>query len=225
MSKKALMKELSAKFEGYRILGFNESGTRILMLNSDFTPCTYEVRDEDHGVVIPERITPVSLSATYAFNETEKVEVDCGDLLSNMLQEACDKAEVSARECEAAQQDLENCKTQLAAMAERENARRMTACEDAVKARLEDAVKHLCADRSLADDVLADVKAGKYMNSVDADGNWVGDALAVNALLAKVGEAQMKAAQQPSRYAWEGGLVKNSGAGDSLADAIAHISD
>ena len=86
-------------------------------------------------------------------------------------------------------------------------------------------VKHLCADRSLADDVLADVKAGKYMNSVDADGNWVGDALAVNALLAKVGEAQMKAAQQPSRYAWEGGLVKNSGAGDSLADAIAHISD
>ena len=225
LSKKALMKELSAKFEGYRILGFNESGTRILMLNSDFTPCTYEVRDEDHGVVIPERITPVSLSATYAFNETEKVEVDCGDLLSNMLQEACDKAEVSARECEAPQQDLESCKTQLAAMAERENARRMTACEDAVKARLEDAVKHLCADRSLADDVLADVKAGKYMNSVDADGNWVGDALAVNALLAKVGEAQMKAAQQPSRYAWEGGLVKNSGAGDSLADAIAHISD
>ena len=94
-----------------------------------------------------------------------------------------------------------------------------------MKAQLEAAVKHLCADRSLADNVLADVTAGKYMNSVDADGNFIGDQLAVNALLAKVGAAQMKAAQQPSRYAWEGGLVKNSGAGDSLADAIAHISD
>lgn len=225
LSKKTLLKELSKKFEGYHILGFNDSGTKILMLNSDFTPCAYEMREEDHGVVIPERITPVNLSVAYAFNENEKVEVDCSELLYDMTRESAEKAESAAKECETVKAKLSACKAQLAAMTERENARRMKACEDAVTARLEEAVKTLSMDRSLADDVLADVKAGKYMNSVDADGNFIGDQLAVNALTAKIGEAQLKAAQKPIRYAWEGGLVKSSGTGDSLADAIAHISD
>lgn len=225
LSKKTLMKELSKKFEGYHILGFNDSGTHILMLNSDFTPCAYEMREEDHGVVIPERITPVTLSAAYAFNEDEKIEVDCAELLCSMTRESAEKAEAAEKECETAKTELADCKAQLAAMAERENARRMTACEDAVKVRLEEAVKTLSVERSLADDVLADVKAGKYMNSVDADGNFIGDQLAVNALLAKIGDAQIKAAQKPTRYAWEGDLVKNSGTSDPLADAIAHISD
>lgn len=228
LSKKTLLKELSKKFEGYHILGFNDSGTKILMLNSDFTPCAYEFQDADHGVVIPERITPVNLSAVYAFNENEKVEVDCSELLCDMTRESAGKAEAAAKECEAAKTELADCKAQLAAMTERENARRMKSCEDAVTARLEEAVKNLSMDRALADDVLADVKAGKYRNSVDADGNFIGDQLAVSALTAKIGEAQLRAAaeqQKPTRYAWEGGLVKNSGTGDPLADAIAHISD
>lgn len=228
LSKKTLLKELSKKFEGYHILGFNDSGTKILMLNSDFTPCAYEFQDADHGVVIPERITPIILNASYAFNETERVEVDCGDMVAEMTRESAEKAETAAKECEAAKTKLADCKAQLTAMTERENARRMKSCEDAVTARLEEAVQNLSMDRALADDVLADVKAGKYMNSVDADGNFIGDQLAVSALTAKIGEAQLKAAaeqQKPTRYAWEGGLVKNSGTGDSLEDAIAHISD
>ena len=75
-------------------------------------------------------------------------------------------------------------------------------------------------------EVLEDVKAGKYMNCVDADGNFTGDQMAVNALLAKIGEAQMKAAsRQTARYAWETSFTPNSTKGDSLAEAIAHISD
>lgn len=225
LSKKTLMKELASKFEGYRILGVSDSGRHVLLLNKDLVPCTYEFQDADHGVVIPERITPIALNASYAFNETEKVEVDCGDMVSDMTKEACDKAEAAAKECESAKSELADCRAQLAAMTERENTRRMKSCEDAVMARLEEAVKNLSIERSLADDVLADVKAGKYMNSVDADGNFIGDQLAVNALLAKIGDAQMKGAQKPTRYAWEGGLAKNSGTGDPLADAIAHISD
>lgn len=227
LSKKTLLKELNKKFEGYHILGFNDSGTKILMLNSDFTPCAYEFQDADHGVVIPERITPITLNASYAFNETERVEVDCGDMVAEMTRESAEKAETAAKECEAAKTELADCKAQLSAMTERENARRMKSCEDAVTARLEEAVKNLSMDRALADDVLADVKAGKYMNSVDADGNFVGDQLAVSALTAKIGEAQLRSAaeqRKPTRYAWEGGLVKNSGTGDPLADAIARIS-
>lgn len=225
LSKKTLMRELASKFEGYQILGVSSSGHHVLLLNGDLVPCAYEFQDADHGVVIPERITPISLTASYAFNETEKVEVDCGDMAADLTKEACDKAETAARECEAAKTELADCKAQLAAMTEREKARRMKVCEETVSSRLEEAVKNLSIERSLGEDVLADVKAGKYMNSVDTDGNFIGDQLAVNALLAKVGEAQMRAAQQPTRYAWEGGLAKNSGTGDPLADAIAHISD
>lgn len=225
LSKKTLMKELASKFEGYRILGVSDSGNHVLLLNSDMVPCTYDFQDTDHGMVIPERITPIGLSLSCAFNETEKVEVDCTDLLCDMTRECAEKAETAVKECESAKSELADCRQQLAAMTERENARRMKACEDAVKTKLEDAVKNLSLDSTMADDVLADVKGGKYMNSVDADGNFIGDQLAVNALLAKIGDAQMKAARQPTRYAWEGGLVKNSGTGDPLADAIAHISD
>jgi len=195
------------------------------MLNSECAPCIYEFQERDHGVVIPERITTVTLSAVYAFNETDKVEVDCGEMLCDITREACDKAEAAAKECEDAKSELESCKAQMAAMTERENARRMKACEDAVQAKLKDAVKNLSFDSALGDEVLQAVKEGKYMNSVDAEGNFIGDQLAVNALLAKVGEAQMKAAaSKPTRYVWETGSASR-GTGDSLADAIAKISD
>lgn len=230
LSKKNLMKELASKFKGYRILGVSDSGNHVLLLSSDLVPCVYEFQDADHGVVISERIAPITLNASYAFNETEKVEVDCGDMVAEMTKEACEKAEAAAQECEAAKTELADCKAQLAAMAERENARRMKSCEEAVKAQLEEAVSlnGFSVDRALADDVLADVKAGKYMNSVDADGNFIGDTLAVNALKTKICDVQLNAARErhkPTRYAWEGGLVKNSGTGDPLADAIANISD
>lgn len=225
LNKKTLLKELSAKFEGYKILGFTQDGSRVLMLNSEFTPCAYEFQEGDHGVVIPERITPVSLSAVYAFNDTDKVEVDCGDLMSDAVKEACDRAEAAEKDCEAAKSELEGCQAQLAAMTKRENARRMKACEEAVKSRLEDAVKNLSVDRALGEDVLKDVSEGKYMNCVDAEGNFTGDQQAVNALLAKIGAAQMDAVRKPTRYAWEGGAVQNNSKGDSLAEAIARISD
>lgn len=226
LSKKILMKELAPKFEGYRILGASSSGNHVLMLNGDMVPCAYEFQEGDHGVVIPERITPVALPLTYAFNETEKVEVDAADVLCDAAKEACDKAEAAQKECEATKSELADCKAQLAAMTERENARRMKACEDAVKSRLDEAVKNLSMDSTLADDVLQAVKDGKYMNTVDASGNFIGDQLAVNDLLAKIGEAQMRAAtQKPARYAWEGGVAQTSGSGDSLTDAIARISE
>ena len=117
----------------------------------------------------------------------------------SLTQEAAEKAETAAKECETAKTELADCKAQLAAMTERENARRMKSCEDAVTARLEEAVKNLSMDRALADDVLADVKAGKYMNSVDADGNFIGDQLAVSALTAKIGEVQLRAAAEQQK--------------------------
>lgn len=224
-SKKTLMKEMAEKLPDYRIL--DVSGNHVLMLNSERVPCSYEVREEDHGTVIPERITPVTMSAVVAFNETEKVELDCGELLSAVTQESAEKAESSAKECETVKSELADCKAQLAAMTEKENARRMKACEEAVKAQMEAAVKNLSVDSTLADSVLADVTAGKYMNSMDAEGNWTGDQMAVNALLAKIGEAQMKAAaeKKPTRYAWEGGFAPNSAQGDSLEAVISRISE
>ncbi len=225
LSKKILMKELSAKFEGCRILAVSSSGNHVLLLNGDMVPCSYEFLEADHGVVIQERIIPVPLPVSVAFNEAEKLEVDCADVIGDAVKEACDRAEAAAKECEAAKSELADCRQQLAAMTERENARRMKACEEAVKSQLEEAVKNLSIDRALGDDVLKDVSEGKYMNSVDAEGNFIGDQLAVNALLAKIGAAQMSAAQKPTRYAWEGGAVQNNSKGDSLAEAIARISD
>ena len=225
LSEKIRMKELAPKFKGYRILGV--SGNHVLLLNGSMVPCSYEFQEADHSVIIPERITPVSLTAAFAFSETDKVEVDCADLLCDMTREAGDKAEAAVKECEAVKRELKDCKAQLAAMTERENVRRMKACEEAVKAQLEEAIQNLSVDSALADGVLKDISEGKYMNSVDADGNFVGDRLAVNALLAKIGEAQMKAAsaRQSTRYVWESGYVRSGAKGDSLAEAIARISD
>ena len=145
-----------------------------------------------------------------------------------MTQESTERAECAEKECETVKSELADCKNQIAAMTEKENARRAKACEEAVKATMETAQKNLSADSALMESVLADVTAGVYLNSVDAEGNWMGDKMAVNALLAKIGEAQMKAAaaeKQPTRYAWEGGFAPNSDQSDPLAKAIAKISD
>ncbi len=228
LSSKSLIKKLAAMFEGYRILGVNDAGTKVLMLDSNFAPCAYEIREDDHGVFIPERVVSIPLRARYAFGD-EELEVDVSELLSDLVEEALKRAKDAEDSREVAKNELANLEAQLTAMSERENARRTKACEDAVKRELDTAQRNLSVDAALADDVLADIQSGKYMNSMNADGEWVGDAQAVDAFMAKVGRLQMNAAQEKAwlktHYAWETGLAPNSSGGDDLAAAIARISD
>lgn len=235
MSNKRILSETQQKFGGYRILDLSEDGTRVMMLDPTGSPCVYQSREEDHGVVIPDRIKPLSLSASYTFEDGTAMEVDVMRLLSDVGADASARAEQAMRELETVRSELSDTRAQLTAMAEAEHARRIEACE----ARVSSAVKKaqnaglgFTVEDAISTPVMEEIKAGKYANACDAEGKWIGDKLAEDAIMAKIGRLQLNAAEaaaagQNQVYAWESHRVTaNSAQSDEgLAGVVARISN
>lgn len=195
MSNKKLLKAVQARFPDYRVLNMNDDGTHVLLLSADGSPCAYKGNAEEHGVVIPDRITPITLSAQHKFDDDVALSVDIFAMLSEAVTKTNETREEMQARCEAAESRVKELETQVKEMQQQETERRMKACEDAVKAAAEKAV---CAgmDETVANSVLEDVKNGKYASVCNAEGKWIGDEKAVEAVMAKIGVMAVNQAEQ-----------------------------
>lgn len=195
MSNKKLLKAVQARFPDYRVLNMNDDGTHVLLLSADGSPCAYKGNAEEHGVVIPDRITPITLSAQHQFDDDVALSVDIFAMLSEAVTKTNETREEMQARCEAAESRVKELETQVKEMQQQETERRMKACEDAVKAAAEKAV---CAgmDETVANSVLEDVKNGKYASVCNAEGKWIGDEKAVEAVMAKIGVMAVNQAEQ-----------------------------
>ena len=117
-------------------------------------------------------------------------------------------------------------------MQAKECERRQCAAEDAVNKKLSEvnALRSESAriDTSVAENLLADCKAGKFNKCLSEDGKWIGDQEAVMRLMAIVGEEQTKqdqirkASEHKPRYAWEHQDAASRG-NDSVDDILRYI--
>lgn len=233
MSNKPLLKKVQEKFKDYRILNMSENGDHVLMLNSAGLPCTYVSKADDHDVVIPERIEFATLSSSFKFSDETELDVDVMGLLSASVEEANNRAEAAETKAANLTAENERLNSQLQAMNEAEDKRRIEECKKAMEAAVNEAKE---CGVELPDDLCKSTKeaieGGCYNSKSDKDGNWIGAECVKTELMSKVGELCLQAVKakklaEEKHYAWEAGFNGNNaeGDGDFLSGAIARISE
>ena len=218
MSSKRSLAALQAKFPDHVIL--QVMGDKIcLMSKTDYTLFTYRVLESDKGEIIKDRIAPALVTAAFPF-EGGDVSVDVNaitDSLSSSLIELSEKNK--GLETSLAERD-----ETIRQLKEAEQKRRRAAIKDALKSALCRFNEDAPDDEKAEDGDAQEIDENAYVDCVDGEGNFCGDKLAADALLAKCAKRVIEARRQRARerkmtFAWEEkGKTKDDG-----ADPIAHI--
>lgn len=232
MSNTPLLKKMQEKFKDYRILNMTENGDHVLMLNSAGLPCTYISKADDHDVVIPERIEFATLSSNFKFADNTELDIDVTALLAASVEEANNRAEAAETKAANLATENERLNSQLQAMNEAEDKRRIEECKKAMEAAVNEAKE--CGvelPEDLCKSTKESIEGGCYNSKCDKDGNWVGAECVKTELMSKVGELCLQAAKAKKRseekhYAWEPGFAGNSTKDDDpIAQIISQISN
>lgn len=232
MSNTPLLKKMQEKFKDYRILNMSENGDHVLMLNSAGLPCTYISKADDHDVVIPERIEFATLSSNFKFADNTELDIDVTALLAASVEEANNRAEAAETKAANLATENERLNSQLQAMNEAEDKRRIEECKKAMEAAVNEAKE--CGvelPEDLCKSTKESIEGGCYNSKCDKDGNWVGAECVKTELMSKVGELCLQAAKAKKRseekhYAWEPGFAGNSAKDDDpIAQIISQISN
>ena len=202
------------------------------MLNSAGLPCTYISKADDHDVVIPERIEFATLSSNFKFADNTELDIDVTALLAASVEEANNRAEVAETKAANLATENERLNSQLQAMNEAEDKRRIQECKKAMEAAVNEAKE--CGvelPEDLCKSTKESIEGGCYNSKCDKDGNWVGAECVKTELMSKVGELCLQAAKAKKRseekhYAWEPGFAGNSTKDDDpIAQIISQISN
>ena len=188
MNKKAA-EQIAPKFKGYKIVALSEDGLRVGLIDQTGAAFTYVFNSEDNGEVVASRIKPCYLTAAFRFDAEHEEHVDVCDICEH----ACSAIRDENTDIKALRAQLDSANSQLTAMQETENKRRMNAAKAAVTETL-NAFNRNREDKigeEALSAVSADVEAGVYANSIDKDGNWIGEKLVRDAVLAVCGAAVM----------------------------------
>lgn len=232
MSNTPLLKKMQEKFKDYRILNMTENGDHLLMLNTAGLPCTYISKADDHDVVIPERIEFATLSSNFKFADNTELDIDVTALLAASVEEANNRAEAAETKAANLATENERLNSQLQAMNEAEDKRRIEECKKAMEAAVNEAKE--CGvelPEELCKSTKESIEGGCYNSKCDKDGNWVGAECVKTELMSKVGELCLQAAKAKKRseekhYAWEPGFAGNSTKDDDpIAQIISQISN
>ena len=211
--------ELSEKFEGYKVLAAAENDAHnvfVALMSADGSETATYRMDSLNDTVAPEKIVKVNAQIEFKFNaDDEEAEDDC------LCVDACDavadlcgglNAELNESNCnlEAANTALNEAKSQIEAMVNAENARRVKEAKAVANSTLA-AFNENRMDKVEAkniDSIVTDIESGIYTNSVNAQGEWVGAESVKNAVLAVCGAKVMEmdkanAEKNRTQYIWQ----------------------
>lgn len=205
LSKKQLA-ELAPKFEGYTVLAAeqDENGVHVCLMAHEGTTAVYEMESTE-DVVTPAKIKKCNSQVCFSFGALD-VKVDAYELTDVM---SANVTRANA-ELEKANNELAQAKDTITAMKNAEDKRRVNAAKEIAQSTLtafnENRTEKVSED--ILTDVLADVEAGLYTNSVDADGNWTGDSEVQGKVLAKCAASVMEmdkaaAVRNNSQFIWD----------------------
>lgn len=194
-----LRKEMEAKFPDFIIAGASEDGMTVALLSKNGADAfVYAFEESDKGNVVEERIRPVSLSAIIKEGERE-VEVDVTRVTG-----------IYDKEIAALKKENEDLKERIGTMEQtqrdmesRETARRIKASKEAADKQLAE-INGNRAESDRFEDVIIDgirkrAEDGDYVDCVDGEGNWCGEA----AVCAEVCEVCMKEQMKMDKAKYE----------------------
>lgn len=189
-SKKQL-EELTPLFGTNKVLGAlkDDNGIHVALLTAEGACATYTMGSLAEAIV-PERIEKVNAKATFEFSEDCILAVDA----SEFAVETSVKKDLEAQ-LETAKADLAKANATIEAMQTAENKRRVQACKDIAVSALNsfNADSEIKVDEKVLEAINSDIEGGVFTNSVNANGEWDGDAKVRDKVMAECGKAIMEA--------------------------------
>lgn len=209
-SKKQL-EELAPLFGGFRVLGAvkDDNGIHVALLSAEGATAIYTMGSLAEAIV-PEKIEKVNAQATFEFSEDCNLAVNASDFLDGEVSELKSaNAELTAK-LDSATKDLEKANATIKAMETAENKRRVQACKDTASAVLNEynATSSVKVDEKVLEAINADIDNGMYSESVNANGEWTGEAQVRQRVMSECAEAVMSAnkanaASAKKVFAWD----------------------
>lgn len=210
---KQQIKALQERFEGYRVLAAiqKDGYIRVMLLRAkDHTFCTVKLESEN-AEVNEDDVSVCGATVQMETEEGDNLCAEAGDVI-------CEEAECAEKECkalaserDALAEQVKELTSQLTAMREFEQKRRVQAAKDHATATLEkfNANRDEKVDVKVLESIVADADAGHYTNIMDAEGAWIGLSAVekdVKALCADaVSEIDARlAASKRGKFVWEG---------------------
>lgn len=190
---KRQLETLSARFEGYTVLSAakNKEGKIFVCLmdqNGGFKSYTMNSELE---TIAAERIESMTVNAEMQFSEEDRCAVDVQDFMDRVDCEVRDRLNTAENEAATLKTQLKQANNQLHAMQEFENKRRLNAAKakaNEILARFNASRTEKVAEAAIST-ILGDIDSGLYTNSVDKDGNWIGEKQVSDAVYAVCGKA------------------------------------
>lgn len=227
---KRQLETLSARFEGYTVLSAvkNKEGKILVCLMAKDGGFKSYVMENEAETIAPERIQSVTVNAAMQLSEEEICEVDAQDFIDRADGELRTRLNAAEAEASTLKTQLEQANNQLNAMQEFESKRRL----NAAKAKASEILTRFNASRtekvaeSAISAILSDIEGGLYTNSMDKDGNWIGEKQVSDAVYAVCGKAveemDAAAAKKNQRvFAWDKFQTNEKHDGGSVTDLLA----
>lgn len=217
------LQEAGKAFEGYTCVGLSEDGKIVALLSAQNAPFAYAYNDSDKGNVIAERIKSASAVVTF---HTEDGEAQAA--LDHVMQPILTRANEAEERCSKLESDNKELCDRIEAMEKRENARRLSAAQAAVKDELDkqnaSALPGVHYEESLCDKLMERINNNEFTGMVDKEGNWIGEQAVRDAVKIlcmdetnRVGKAEK--AKELHYHSWSKGEAKQNEAatiGDRL---------
>ena len=223
------LQALGVKFDGYKAIAGakDESGIHLCLMAKDGSTAIYTMETEN-DTIAPEKLCRVNALANFAFGEECNLEVDVCEMTDAL---SADLIQANA-ELEQARKDLQTANATIETMRNAENERRVLAAKAAAKAELAEfnANRAVPVEESVLDSINADIDAGLFTNSVNAEGKWIGESEVVNRVKAACADAQKaldkkNAEKSKNMFIWDK-LNANHGApanGDDIDSVLARM--
>lgn len=194
---KKMCDKLQEKFPEHRVLAAvrtDEGVIRVALCGKDYTMARYEMGSEN-DTVVPANIVACQATADFGIGEG----VDLSQLFDEMAHEV---ARLNS-ELETATKAVTERDSQISAMREAENKRRVSAAKAVAKATL--AAFNANRSEKIAeceiDEICAEIDRGCYTAMVDAEGEWCGDAIVEEKVYAKCARKVQEADAEAARKA------------------------
>ena len=224
---KRQLTELSARFEGYKVLAAGEQDGKVYvaLLSKDGAFKSY-VMENAAETVVPEKFTSLSANAVISFGENEDLCTNAAEFVDAVSEDIQSRMNTAEADVKRLSKQLEDANKKASDMEAFESARRMNAAKETAKqtlAKFNQNRKEKIADSAI-DGILKDVESGLYTNCMK-DGAWTGDAEVAKSVYAVCGEQVAKLDEEDARknkttFAWEKFAKNSKSEGGTISDML-----
>lgn len=180
-------------FNDYKVLSAmhddEKNETLICLMSDDGSTYSY-IKADDETTIQPERIKRVSVNSIVNFDDERTLSVDVFEMMRTLSA----KVEMLSADKKVAEGRADKAEADLKTMQEAEKNRRRKAAKASAKSALEkfNESAECQVEEKVLESIDEDVDDGEYDDCVNANGEWIGDELAKNAVYAECGKKAQK---------------------------------